>query len=275
MTVPDRATDTRPSDAYSPFEIAERVRDTGVSKANTNAWTLFVLAVLAGAFISLGAAFFITVVTGAQLGYGINRLLGGVAFSLGLIMIVIGGGELFTGNNLVSMAWASRLISTRQLVRNWTLAYAGNVVGALGTAGLIWLADLDRLAGGDIGQTAHSIGEAKADLGFVRSLALGVLCNALVCMAVWLAMGGRSVTDKVLAIVLPVAAFVALGFEHSIANWFFLPYSMALDGNISLAGSALNLFAVTMGNMLGGTLLVAGVYWVAYLRDGKRGAGSE
>jgi formate/nitrite transporter len=260
-------------DAYSPREIASKVQALGVTKANSDALSVLVLAVLAGAFISLGALFFTVVVTGAAAGYGINRFIGGVAFSLGLVMVLVGGGELFTGNNLVAMAWASRLTTTPSLLRNWVLVYAGNVAGALGTVALVWAGDVDRFSGGAVGQTAMAIGNAKASLGVWQALALGIMCNALVCMGVWLAMGGRTVTDRILAVVFPISAFVAIGFEHSIANWFFLPYAIALNGSNApslVSGALTNLAAVTLGNIIGGSLLVAGVYWLAYLRKGAQ-----
>ncbi|WP_458526070.1 formate/nitrite transporter family protein [Onishia taeanensis] len=256
------------SDAYQPREIARRVAGMGVTKAHADALTLLVLGVLAGAFIALGGLFYTVVITDSTLGLGVTRLLGGLAFSLGLVLVVVGGAELFTGNNLLAMAWASGQISTRALLRNWGLVYIGNVVGALGTALLVVWADSGLLGGGAVGETARGIASAKAGLGLLPAFARGVLCNVLVCLAVWLAMGGHSVTDKILAIALPIAGFVAMGFEHSIANWFFLPLGMALDaqGQISLAGAATNLLVVTLGNIVGGTLLVAGVYWLAYLR---------
>jgi formate/nitrite transporter len=192
-----------------------------------------------------------------------------LAFSLGLILVVVGGAELFTGNNLLAMAWASRRISTREVVRNWYLVYVGNVMGCVVTVALVVWAGLDGLGAGAVGQKAVAIAAAKADLSFLQAFVRGILCNGLVCLAVWLAMGGRSVTDKVLGIVFPITAFVTVGFEHSIANWFFLPYGLALDtaGVVSVPGAAQNLVAVSAGNILGGTLLVAGVYWLAYLRD--------
>lgn len=261
---------TNPSDhdAYAPREIAQRVETLGVRKARADTVTLLILAVLAGAFISLGALFFTVVVTDASLGFGINRLVGGVAFSLGLILVVIGGGELFTGNNLIAMAWASGRIGARELLRNWTLVYAGNVLGCLGTVALVVLADVDSLAGGDVGATAVLIAKGKASLGFVEAVARGILCNAFVCLAVWLAMSARSTTDMILAITPPITAFVAIGLEHSIANWFFLPYGIALAANsaFTAADVARNLVATTAGNLVGGSLLVAGVYWLAYLR---------
>jgi len=256
-------------DAYAPLEIARRVEELGVRKARADGTTLLVLAVLAGAFISLGALFFTVVVTKASLGFGINRLIGGAAFSLGLILVVIGGGELFTGNNLIAMAWASGRIGLRELVRNWTLVYAGNVLGCLGTVGLVVLANVDALGGGAVGETAIQIAKGKVALGFVEAFARGILCNAFVCLAVWLAMSARSTTDMILAIVPPITAFVAIGLEHSIANWFFLPYGIALAASSAFptADVVRNLVATTAGNIIGGTLLVAAVYWLAYLRS--------
>lgn len=264
----DNGTDARP-----PPEIARLVEGLGVAKARTDALTLAVLAVLAGAFISLGALFFTVVVTGSGLGYGLTRLLGGLAFCLGLVLVVVAGAELFTGNNLIAMAWASRLVRTRELLRNWLIAYLGNVVGCLGTVLLVAWSGVAALGG--VGETAVAIARAKALLPPGEAFARGLLCNALVCLAVWLTMGGRTVADKILAVLFPITAFVAIGFEHSIANWFFLPYGLALDaqGVVPLAGVARNLVLVTLGNVVGGTLLVAGVYWVAYLRGAGRGRG--
>lgn len=265
------------TDAHPPREIARMVEHLGVAKAQTDTVTLLVLSVLAGAFISLGALFFTVVVTGSTLGFGVTRMLGGVSFCLGLVLVVVAGAELFTGNNLLAMAWASRLIGTRDVMRNWLLVYLGNVIGCLGTVFFAVWAGSAGLGGGALGETALRIACAKADLSIGEAFARGVLCNALVCLAVWLAMGGRSVSDKILAILFPVTAFVAMGFEHSIANWFFLPFGLALDtqGAVSISGAALNLAAVSAGNIAGGTLLVAGVYWVAYLRGGRTREGKS
>lgn len=265
----DERSHFRDAYTYPPREIAREVERLGVAKSETDTLTLLVLAVLAGAFISLGALFFTVVVTGSNLGLGITRLLGGVSFCLGLILVVVAGAELFTGNNLLAMAWASRLIDTRALVRNWVLAYLGNVIGCLGTVLFAVWADVASLGGGVVGATAIDLAHAKAALPAGEAFARGVLCNALVCLAVWLTMGGRSVTDKILGILFPITAFVAIGLEHSIANWFFLPFGFALDAQrvVPIAGIARNLLAVSAGNLVGGTLLVAGVYWVAYLRD--------
>jgi len=256
------------NDAYPPQKIAQKIERIGVSKARTDALTLMVLAVLAGAFISLGALFFTVVITESHLGFGMTRLIGGLSFSLGLILVVVAGAELFTGNNLIAMAWASGLIGTKDVMRNWLLAYVGNVVGCLGTVLLAWWSGIAKLDNGAVGQTAIKIAQAKVGLTWTEAFARGIVCNALVCLAVWLAIGARSVTDKILAILFPITAFVTIGFEHSIANWFFLPYGLLLDGQgfASVCGAAKNILAVTAGNMVGGTLLVAGVYWTAYLR---------
>ncbi|MFP5306105.1 MAG: formate/nitrite transporter family protein [Gammaproteobacteria bacterium] len=259
-------------DAHPPAEIAHAVERLGVAKAHMNTITLLVLAVLAGAFISLGALFFTVVVTQSDLGFGATRFLGGMSFCLGLVLVVVAGAELFTGNNLLALAWASRLIGTRDVLRNWVLVYAGNALGSVGTVLLVQWADIAALGNGAVGETAVAIAQAKAALPVHVAFARGVLCNALVCLAVWLAMGGRSVSDKILAILFPITAFVAIGFEHSIANWFFLPFGLALDAGATIApvDALRNLAAVTAGNIVGGTLLVAGVYWLAYLRDGAQ-----
>lgn len=259
---------TATADARPPREIARQVEGVGVAKASTPTITLLLLALLAGAFISLGALFFTVVVTQSTLGMGITRLLGGLAFCLGLVLVVVAGAELFTGNNLQAMAWATGRIGTRAILRNWALAYLGNVVGCLGTVIFVLWAGTARMAGGAVGTTAIEIAKAKALLPPGEAFARGVLCNALVCLAVWLTLGGRTVSDKILAILFPIAAFVTMGFEHSIANWFFLPFGIALDARavVPVAGAARNLVWVTAGNIVGRTLLVAGVYWVAYLR---------
>jgi formate/nitrite transporter len=187
----------------------------------------------------------------------------------------VAGAELFTGNNLIAMAWASRLIGTRAVVRNWLIVYLGNVVGCLGTVLLVVWGDIARLGNGAVGETAVRIARSKAELALAEAFTRGILCNALVCLAVWLAIGARSMTDKILAISFPITAFVAIGFEHSVANWFFLPFGLAVDAHdaVSRVGVATNIVATTAGNVVGGTLLVAGVYWVAYLRGERMGKG--
>ncbi len=261
-------------DAYAPAEIALRVREIGVAKAAMPVLTMFALAVLAGAFIALGAVFFTITMTGGKTGqrcpFGLMRVAGGITFSVGLILVVVGGAELFTGNNLIAMAWASGRVTTQQVIRNWGWVYLGNLVGAVGTAALVWLAGIQSMSDGAVGETMVQIARGKIALDPVSAVARGVLCNVLVCLAVWLCMGARSVTDKILAILFPISAFVACGFEHSVANMYFLPIGVALAAGTSMPLSAVdalsNLALVTIGNIFGGTVLVALVYWTVYLR---------
>jgi formate transporter len=262
-------------DAYAPAQIAMRVREVGVTKATMPVLTMFALAVLAGAFIALGALFFTITMTTGTTGqptvFGLMRLAGGITFSLGLILVVVGGAELFTGNNLIAMAWASGRVTTQQVIRNWGWVYLGNLVGAVGTAALIWLAGIHTMGNGAVGETMIQIARSKIALDPVSAVARGILCNVLVCLAVWLCMGARSVTDKILAILFPISAFVACGFEHSVANMYFLPIGIALAAGglvpLSVLGALSNLALVTIGNILGGTILVALVYWSVYLRN--------
>ncbi len=286
-------------DALLPGEMATRAEYLGVRKAEMPALTMFTLAILAGAFIALGAIFATTVSAGGMsvtaadgavafntgLPYGVTRLLTGLVFSLGLILVVVGGAELFTGNNLIVMAWASGKVTGRALLRNWGIVYAGNFVGSVGTAVLMFLSRQYTFGSNSVGIAALKIAVGKTSLDFWQALVLGILCNALVCMAVWLTYSARSTIDKIMAIIFPITAFVAAGFEHSIANMYFIPYALfirAFDPNFvsgvvdkvpgleKLTWSAFflnNLIPVTIGNILGGAVLVAAVYWSVFLRN--------
>ncbi len=271
-------------DHYTPSEIAALVETKGVTKANAPAVTLFVLGVLAGAFIGLGAVLATTISTGSALGYGPTRWLAGIGFSLGLILVVIAGAELFTGNNLILMSWVSRRITLARLLRNWTIVYAGNLVGAVSIAVMVYLAGWWQQSEGAVGVSALATAAGKTGLSFEQVFFRGILANALVCLAVWLATGGRTVVDKVFAIVFPISAFVAAGFEHSVANMYFLSIGVLLKDHAEargeLSGAQLasldawgvlkNLVASTLGNIVGGALLVGLVYWFVYLRDAER-----
>jgi formate/nitrite transporter len=262
--------------------MARRAEDVGAAKAALPVAQLVALAVLAGAFIALGALFSTTVTAGtSELAFGVTRLLAGLSFSLGLILVVVAGAELFTGNNLVVMAWAGGRVGTSRLLSGWALVYAGNFAGAIATAALVYLAGQYELGGGAVGEQALAIGVAKTSLGFGQAVVLGALCNALVCLAVWLTYSARTVTDKVLAVVPPIAAFVAAGFEHSVANMYFIPFALFVKGDVDATGldvSGLtwpaflfdNLLPVTIGNLAGGTLMVGAVYWFVYLRRSER-----
>ena len=253
-------------DAYSPREIAQRVSAVGVEKVGLPLPTLVLLGLLGGAFIGLGAMMFTLVASDPSPGFAVSRLLGGLAFSLGLLLVVVAGAELFTGNNLIVMAWASGRVGTGALLRNWAVVCVANFVGAAVLACLVWLSGHAGLNDGRVGAAAVQIATAKAQLPLVEAFFRAVLCNALVCMAVWMAMGGRSVADKAVAIVFPVTAFVASGFEHSVANMYLYPLALLLGAPVSVEHIAVNLLSVIAGNIVGGAVLVAGIYWVVYLR---------
>lgn len=260
----------------SPREIAAAVESLGVAKARADAQTLFALAVLAGSFISLGFVFATFAGAGSTLGPGPTRVLAGGVFSMGLVLVVLAGAELFTGNNLIAMAWASRLVTTREVIRNWAIVYAGNVAGCAATAALVAGSGVFDAGDGVAGRSVAAAAAAKAALPVGEAFCRGILCNALVCLAVWVAMASRSAGGKIAAVVLPVAAFVACGFEHSIANWFIFS-AAAFCGDPAApaaSGAFRNLGAVTAGNVVGGTLLVAAVYWFAYLRSQRRTGGT-
>jgi formate transporter len=261
-------------DAYSPQQIAERVETVGVTKARLPFISLVLLGMLAGAFIGFGAIFSTLVASDASLGFAIQRLLMGLTFSLGLVLVVVAGAELFTGNNLLVMAWADGRISTLELLRNWLVVYLSNAVGAIGLALLVFWSHHADMGGGNVGAQYVKIAAAKTAMPFTEAFFKGVLCNALVCLAVWLSLAGHTVTDKILAVIFPISAFVAAGFEHSIANMFFVPLGILLQGagygaadaSITWLGFAQNLLPVTLGNIFGGSVMVALIYYLIYRR---------
>ena len=265
------------SDAYAPAQIAQRIESVGVSKARLPTLPLLMLGVLAGAFIGLGAMLFVLVKSDATLGFAASAVGGGLVFSLGLLLVVVAGAELFTGNNLLAMAWADGRISTREVLRNWVLVCAANFIGAAGLALLVYASGHPNLNGGAIGQTVVKIALAKQELPALEAFFRGVLCNVLVCMAVWMAMAGRSVVDKAVAVVPPIMAFVAAGFEHSIANMYLLPLAMLLQQGgplgampaVTWGGMLGNLLPVIAGNLVGGSVLVGLTYYVIYGRKTK------
>jgi formate/nitrite transporter len=290
-------------DALLPADMAAKAEQVGVRKANLKMANMFALAVLAGAFIALGAIFATTVGAGSFSSTvpdaqgaistawppGFVRLLSGVAFTLGLILVLVGGAELFTGNNLIVMAWANRKVSTGMLLKNWTIVYVGNFVGALATVVIMFFTRQYTFNSGAIGLQALTVANSKSALDFVQAIALGIMCNALVCMAVWLTFSARSTTDRIMAIIPPIAAFVAAGFEHSVANMYFIPMGLAIKygdpafyaQTVAKAGkdfSSLdvtnmfvnNLIPVTIGNIIGGAIMVGVVYWFIYLRPQRQ-----
>ena len=259
-------------DAYSPPQIAALVEDVGMVKARLPALQTVTLGLLAGAFIAFGSMFYTLVMTGNELGFGPSRLLGGVAFSLGLILVVVAGAELFTGNNLIVMALVDKKITLAQLLRNWGLVYVANFAGALGSAVLMYWSGALGLGNGEIAETAARIAASKVELDFAAAFFRGILCNTLVCLAIWLCFAARTVSGKILAIIFPISAFVALGFEHSVANMYLIPVGMLAGAeSVTVAGFVGNLVPVTLGNIVGGSGFVALVYWIVYLR-GRNGS---
>ena len=288
-------------DALLPQEMATRAEYLGVRKSEMPFLKMFMLSVLAGAFIALGAIFATTVGAGSMvvtlpdgttafttgLPYGVTRLLSGFVFSLGLILVVVGGAELFTGNNLIVMAWASGKIRGLSVLRNWMIVYLGNFVGSIGTAMLMFFTRQYTFGSNAIGIAALKTAIAKCELTFIQAIALGILCNALVCLAVWMTFSARSSLDKIVAIIFPITAFVAAGFEHSVANMYFIPFALFIKdfdpafvqsvsdkvphlGDLTWQAFFLNnLLPVTIGNIIGGAVLVAAVYWVIFLRPAR------
>ncbi len=259
-------------DAYAPKEMAHRVETAGIAKTKLDLTKTLMLGFLAGAFIAFGAMFCTLTITGSPFGFGPTRALGGLVFSLGLILVVVGGAELFTGNNIVVMAWAARHVTLAAMLRNWTLVFIGNAAGAVAMAVAVKFAGALDIGGGQVAETAVKIALGKVHLTPVEAFFRGILCNALVCLAVWLCFAAHSVSGKILAIVFPISAFVALGFEHSIANLYLIPVAMLTatgDAQMALTMPALigNLVPVTLGNIVGGAGFVALTYWAIYLRD--------
>lgn len=262
-------------DAFSPTEIAAKIEAVGAIKARLPLGSMLVLSILAGAFIGMGAMYFVLIGSDPTLGFAGRQLLGGAAFSLGLLMVVVAGAELFTGNNLLVMAWAANKITTRELLRNWFVVFSGNFIGALGLACLVVLSNHPALNHGAVAAQYLQIANAKTTLPFVPAFFSAVLCNSLVCVAIWMAHAGRSIVDKAIAIVFPISAFVAAGFEHSVANMYLIPMAMLIQNSslaggtaapISWSGFLSNMAPVVLGNVVGGSVFVGIVFHVVYRR---------
>jgi formate/nitrite transporter len=259
--------------AYSPQEVAALVKKSGIKKAGLPLLPQMMLSMLGGAFIGLGALYYVIVRSDPTLGYAAKQVLGGGVFCLGLIMVVVAGAELFTGNNLLVMARAHGLITSKQVLRNWSIVLLGNLIGAAGLAVLVYLADHAAMNDGEVGHAYMKVAASKASLPFWTAFFRGVLCNSLVCLGVWMSMAGRSVFDKVIALVFPISAFIAAGFEHSVANFYFFSMALLLEHGASatmLGGMARNLVAVVLGNVVGGGVMVGLVYYLIYVRGLKR-----
>jgi formate/nitrite transporter len=257
------------SNAFAPQEIALRVQAVGVKKARLPLLSQLILSVLGGAFIGMGALLYVLVHADEGLGFAARQLTAGLSFCIGMLLVVVAGAELFTGNNLIVMARAQGAIGSGEVLRNWAIVFAGNLVGTAGLALLVWLSRHPDMNGGAIGRDYVHIAETKAALPFMVALWRGILCNALVCLAIWMSYAGRSVIDKAVAIVFPIAAFVACGFEHCIANLYYFAMALLLAPDSSvllLDGMLRNIVAVVIGNVIGGSVLVGLVYYLIYIR---------
>lgn len=271
-------------DDLTPAEVATKAVGVGVKKAGLDFWTMFVLALFGGAFIAIGAVLATTVGTnGAEFPYGLNALLKGLIFTVGLILVIVAGAELFTGNNLMLIAVLNKKITLGKMLRNWGVVYIGNLIGSVIVALIMVMSKQYTFAGGAIGKTALTIANTKSGLEFWSALGLGIMCNILVCLAVWMTFSARTTAGKILAIIPPISAFVAAGFEHSVANMYFIPVGLFIKAfnpefaaqagefaNLSWANFFVkNLLPVTIGNIIGGAIFIGAVYWFIYLRKQK------
>jgi len=268
---------------FPPKDIAAKMCETGVGKCKLPVLKMFVLAILAGVYIAFGAQLSLLIGSDSTLGFGFTRFLSASVFTVGLMLVVVGGAELFTGNNLVLIAALDRKITVSELLKNWFVVYIGNFVGSLLIAAFLYWGGTWAFNNNLVGANAVKIALSKSTLTFAQAFFRGILCNWLVCLAVWLAMGSKDVIGKLFAIYFPIMAFVASGFEHSVANMFFIPYGIflksipqvieatgkTLDALSSLNWGTLftnNLIPVTLGNLVGGAFFVGFVYWFIYLR---------
>ena len=268
----------------TPATIADTLTRTVCrQKTRESILRLTILGFFAGVYIGFGAqlAIMVTHDLAAFVGVGMSKLIGGAVFSMGLMLVVVAGAELFTGNNLIFLSVLDRQVTVRRLLRNWTIVYFANLVGSVLLVFLMYWSGLWKTDGGLVGAKALSIANAKVNLTFLQAFARGILCNWLVCLAVWMAVSARAVAGKVFAVFFPIMAFVASGFEHSVANMFFIPMGLAMKeqlavvtaagladklSHLTVGGMVMNLIPVTLGNIIGGAFFVSTLYWVVYIR---------
>lgn len=270
-----------------PSQIAERNLNSAIVKTTFPFLPLLLLSILAGIYIAFGGVFSSVVATGMTdvWPFGFVKLLQGIAFSLGLILVVVGGAELFTGNMMMVMALSARKIKFLGLLRNWVIVYLGNFAGSILVAFLMVAGKTYKFSHGELGHTMLLTATAKVQYGFSQAIALGILCNVLVCLAVWLALSAKSTTDKILAVLFPISAFIAAGFEHCVANMYIIPLGLLIkqfDPVFTLKWTSGypdlnwlnflmgNLLPVTIGNMIGGILFVGMTYYWIYVKKSSK-----
>lgn len=269
------------TEALTPAQITQKAEDLGVTKTEMSFGRSFALSIMAGAFIAMGAMFFSLVVGDPALPFAIQRVLSGFLFCLGLILVVVAGAELFTGNTMIVMTAASKRIKWSAVWKNWIVVFFGNFLGALVIVGLVFLSDMSAMNGGQVGQTMVSVAAGKMHADWLVLFAKGIMCNFLVCLGVWMAYASKTVADKILAVVFPITAFVACGFEHCVANMFFLPMGALLascgiapagidPASVNMLGALYNWSATVPGNIVGGALMVGMMYWFIYRKSKKK-----
>lgn len=274
-------------DCLAPNEVAHEFSEKVMpAKAEYRKSKMLVLAIAAGAFIAFGAQVSLTVTTGdaAFVGWGFSKLIGAMVFAAGLIMVVLTGAELFTGNVMMMFSVIEKKISWAKLLRSWSVVYIGNFIGSILVAALVYYAALAHNNNDMLGAVTIANAHMKVNLTFVEAFCRGILCNWLVCLAVWMATSSKRVIGKIFAIFFPIMTFVASGYEHSVANMFFIPSGILLKnlpGVVAASGLAAdqlstltwktfllnNLFPVTLGNIVGALVFAVLLFWVAYLKD--------
>ncbi len=279
-----------PFNLLPPAIMTQIANDIGVYKTTKPIAITYLSAITAGVFISIAFVFYITATTGtASVPYGLAKLVGGICFSLGLILVVVCGADLFTSTVLTIISKATGRITWHQMIKNWVDVYLGNLIGALFFVAIIWFAGQYRIADGLWGLNVLQTANHKMHHSFIEALFLGILANLMVCLAVWMSYAGRSLMDKIFAMILPVSMFVASGFEHSIANMFLIPLGIIIKHfaptefwiNVGATPEQFsqltishfitdNLIPVTIGNIIGGAVLVGLTYWSIYLRNGQK-----
>ena len=261
-------------DALAPAEIEAKAEAVAIGKTKTPVAKLLVLSMLAGAFIAFGALYFCVFLGDPSMPFAVQRIVGGLCFSLGLVLVLCCGAELFTGNMLMVCALASKKITAGAMAKNWTLVWLGNLAGALVAVALVYFAHIADMNGGGVGNAMVSVAVSKVTPDWTTLFFKGILCNIFVCLAVWIGFATRTVVDKVIGILLPISAFVACGFEHCVANMFFLPMGLLAKGagfGAQIDASALdlesvfyNISAATLGNIVGGAIFVGLAYWFVF-----------
>ena len=275
-------------DDYASADIAKKVEAAAVKKAGLPFWSIVFLSIMAGSFIAIGGILLTLATFDSTLPSGITKLLGGLAFCVGLVLVVVAGAELFTGNNLIVMGVASKVVRFSQLLKNWVIVYIGNFIGSLAAVLLMYYTNLWKMGSFGYAAKAVVIAAGKVNLTFAEGLTRGILCNALVCLAVWMCFGARQIISKIAIILFPITAFAAMGFEHSVANMYFIPLGIALKNNpgvieavvkmspdlnlsnLTIYGLFGNLLSVTLGNIIGGAIMVGLIYWIIIVMPQKR-----